>query len=81
MDARKTAKGVGALATGGWSVATVCPPKCASTREPPGKSMIISIFLILLVFYIFIGCTILEKVTNWRVGFPVTFPVYLHPSK
>jgi hypothetical protein len=42
MEARKTSKGLGALATGGWSVATVKEPKWASTREPPGKSMIIS---------------------------------------
>jgi hypothetical protein len=48
MDDKKTAKGVGALAAGGWSVATVNCPKCASTREPPGKSMIISIFFMLL---------------------------------
>jgi hypothetical protein len=43
MDERKTSKGLGALAAGGWSVATVKEPKWASTREPPGKSMIISI--------------------------------------
>jgi hypothetical protein len=43
MEARKISKGLGALATGGWSVATVKGPKWASTREPPGKSMIISI--------------------------------------
>ncbi len=41
---------VGALAVGGWSVGTVKLPKCASTREPPGKSMSISIFNLLLLF-------------------------------
>jgi hypothetical protein len=45
MDERKTAKVVGALAAGGWSVATLKLPKWASTREPPGKSMIISMFI------------------------------------
>jgi hypothetical protein len=44
MDARKMSKGDGALASGGWSVATVKASKWASTREPPGKSMIISMF-------------------------------------
>jgi hypothetical protein len=42
MDERKSANGVGALATGGWSVATVKFPKWASTREPPAKSITIS---------------------------------------
>jgi hypothetical protein len=42
IEDRKTAKGVGAEEAGGWSVGTVNPPKWASTREPPGKSMIIS---------------------------------------
>src|ERR1035437_1934150 len=42
IDARKSANGVGALRSGNWSVATVNGPKCASTRDPPGKSMIIS---------------------------------------
>jgi len=42
-DARNVANGVGAEAAGGWSVCTVNGPKWASTRDPPGKSMIISI--------------------------------------
>jgi hypothetical protein len=42
MDERKISKGLGAVAAGGWSVATVNEPKWASTREPPGKSIIIS---------------------------------------
>src|SRR5208283_2426631 len=42
MDARNSANGVGAVRSGSWSVFTVNGPKCASTRDPPGKSMIIS---------------------------------------
>ena len=57
IDERNTAKGVGALAAGGWSVATVNCPKWASTREPPGKSMIISMCdcscLFFLAYYTF----------------------------
>jgi hypothetical protein len=43
MEAGKISNGLGALATGGYPVATVKLPKWASTREIPGKSMIISI--------------------------------------
>jgi hypothetical protein len=45
MDDRNTSNGDGALASGGWSVATVNLPKCASTRESPGKSISNSIFI------------------------------------
>jgi hypothetical protein len=47
MEARNISKGLGALAAGGWSVATVKGPKWASTREPPGKSMLISMIKLL----------------------------------
>jgi hypothetical protein len=65
MDARNTAKGVGAFAAGGWSVATVCCPKCASTRDPPGKSIIISIVCNAptFIFILVIGCRFSQKVT------------------
>src|SRR5512141_692828 len=46
IEARKVANGVGAVPVGGWSVCTVKLPKWASTFEPPGKSMIISMLLV-----------------------------------
>jgi hypothetical protein len=46
MDERKSSKGLGAVAAGGWSVATVKEPKWASTRASPGNSMIISMIYI-----------------------------------
>jgi hypothetical protein len=42
MEAQKSSKGLGALSTGGSSVASVNVPKWASTRELPWKSIIIS---------------------------------------
>jgi hypothetical protein len=55
MEDRKTAKGVAADPSpppiGGWSVGTVKPSKDASTREPPGKLIIISKGKNLLLIY------------------------------
>jgi hypothetical protein len=54
IEDKNISNGLGAEAAGGWSVATVKEPKCASTRDPPGKSMIISIVFCLqylLLFY------------------------------
>jgi hypothetical protein len=42
MDARKSMKGVGAEDPGGWSVAIVKLPKCASMRAPPGNEKVMS---------------------------------------
>src|SRR5664279_3573780 len=43
---RNVTNGVGAELSpppiAGWSVGTTKPPKCASTRAPPGKSIVIS---------------------------------------
>jgi hypothetical protein len=50
MEDKKTAKGVGADAPpppgAGWSVGTVKLSKEASTRDPPGKLIIISMIQI-----------------------------------
>src|SRR4030067_453241 len=54
IEARKVSNGVGAEATGGWSVCTVKGPKCASTHAPPGKSMIMSIIFSLHPFVVFL---------------------------
>jgi hypothetical protein len=85
MDERKTAKGVGALATGGWSVATVNGPKWASTREPPGKSMIISMSVSYSLFFVCLlsfGCRGMKKVADftivngyWQCGWWTLIPI------
>ena len=41
---KEYSKGCRRAGTGGWSVITVWGPKWASTRAPPGKSIIISFF-------------------------------------
>jgi hypothetical protein len=52
MDERKTSKGLGAEEAGGWSVATIKEPKWASTREAPGKSIIISMGFAILIYFL-----------------------------
>jgi len=59
IETRNISKGDGALAVGGWSVGTMNLSKWASTREPPGKSMSISM-LFKLLFKLLLGVRYLK---------------------
>src|SRR5664279_1558816 len=68
------ANGVGAALSpppdAGWSVGTTKPPKCASTRAPPGKSIVISMERDLFLPARRVGPGIAPASSHLRLGVP-----------